>query len=83
MPTDAIRVRINGKETDVPQRTTVAAAILRSGTAALRRSVSGEARGPLCAMGICFECRVTVNRVPHVRSCQVLCEPDMEIVCDE
>lgn len=82
MPTEQLTVHVNGRELSVPVGTTVAAAILRSGTARLRRSVTGEARGPLCAMGICFECRVTVNQVPHVRSCQVLCEPGMEICCD-
>jgi sarcosine oxidase subunit alpha len=30
-------------------------------------------------MGVCFECRVTVNNVPHVRSCMTLCEAGMEI----
>lgn len=36
-----------------------------------RRSVSGEPRGPLCGMGICFECRATVSGVPHRRTCQI------------
>ncbi|MFN0108038.1 MAG: FAD-dependent oxidoreductase [Blastocatellia bacterium] len=38
---------------------------------AFRRSVTGEARAPLCGMGICFECRVTVNDQAHSRSCQI------------
>ena len=41
--------------------------------AAFRRSVSGEPRGPLCGMGICFECRVAIDGIPHCRSCQILC----------
>ena len=44
----------------------IAAAILMSGRSATRRSVSGEPRGPLCGMGICFECRVTVDGERHV-----------------
>jgi len=47
-----------------------------------RRSVSGELRGPLCGMGICMECRVTLNGHPHERSCQTLCAPGMEVVTD-
>ncbi len=35
----------------------------------LRRSATGEPRGPLCGMGTCFECRVTIDGVPHRRSC--------------
>jgi sarcosine oxidase subunit alpha len=34
-------------------------------------------------MGICFECRVTVNGRAHVRSCQVLCEAGMEVQTDD
>ena len=74
-----VSVRVNGKAIDVPSGTLVAAAVLRAGEAGFRVSRSGEPRGPLCGMGICFECRVTVNGILHVRSCQVACEPEMEI----
>ena len=63
--------------------TKVAAAVLQAGVTSFRRSVSGEARGPLCGMGICYECRVTVNGVAHVRSCQTLCENEMDVRTDE
>jgi sarcosine oxidase subunit alpha len=45
--------------------------------------VLGESRGPLCGMGICMECRVTINGQPHCRSCQTLCEEGMEVRTDE
>jgi len=61
----------------------VAAAVLEAGVSSFRRSVTGEARGPLCGMGICFECRVTVNGVAHVRSCQTLREDGMDVRTDE
>jgi sarcosine oxidase subunit alpha len=61
----------------------VAAAVLQAGVNSFRRSVTGEARGPLCGMGICFECRVMVNGVAHVRSCQTLCEDGMDVRTDE
>ena len=83
MPTEELTLRINARAVSVPRGTTVAAAILRAGMPALRRSVSGQPRGPLCGMGICFECRVTVNGVPHVRSCQLPCEDNMEVRTDE
>ena len=44
----------------------------RSGTPARARCArrsAATARGPLCAMGTCFECRVRVDGVPHVRAC--------------
>jgi sarcosine oxidase subunit alpha len=80
---ESIEVTINGKRLAVPKGVTVAAALLVSGNAAMRRSVTRELRGPVCGMGVCFECRVTVNGWAHVRSCQTICESGMEIRTDE
>ena len=80
---EILRVSVNGTPLTVQAGTTVAAAVLRSGGAPFRRSVTGEMRGPVCGMGICFECRVTVDGVPHVKSCQMLCRAGMEIATDE
>ena len=71
-------VRVNGAPVTVTSGTTVAAAILMTG-APIRRSVTGEPRGPLCGMGICFECRATIDGVPHQRTCQVFCAQGMEV----
>ena len=61
----------------------VSAAISRAGVTTFRRSLTGEARGPLCGMGVCFECRATVNGEEHCRSCQTLCEDGMDVRTDE
>lgn len=74
-----IPIRVNGHAVSVPAGTTVAAAVMAAGETAFRRSARGEPRGPLCGMGICFECRVTIDGVPHSRSCQTVCRPEMEI----
>ena len=76
---EIVDIKVNGVTVGVPAGSTVAAAIFTLGEAAFRRSLRGEPRGPLCGMGICFECRVTVNGVPHARSCQILCRAGMEI----
>jgi sarcosine oxidase subunit alpha len=76
---ELLQLKVDGKEVRMPRGSTVAAAIVTSGGSGFRRSVSGEIRGPLCAMGICFECRVTINGVAHCRSCQVLCEDAMDV----
>ena len=44
-----------------------------------RRSVGGKLRAPLCGMGVCQECRVTINGRAHVLSCQTLCLPGMDV----
>ena len=80
---EPIIVQVNGKPVSVAAGTIVAAAVITSGESAFRRSVTGTPRGPLCGMGICMECRVTINGRKHCRSCQILCEPGMEIHTDE
>jgi len=79
---EEISVTVNGAHLNVTSGMTVLAAILSSGAHGVRKSVKGELRGPLCAMGICFECRATVDRRPHTRTCQLLCAPGMEIRTD-
>ncbi len=73
-----VALTVNGVPLTVAPGTTVAAAVCIAGAHA-RTSVSGEPRGPLCGMGICFECRVTVDGTPHRRGCQVLCAPGMDV----
>jgi D-hydroxyproline dehydrogenase subunit gamma len=77
----AVTLRVNGSRVSVPFGATVAVAVAMT-EQACRRSVSGEARGPLCGMGICFECRVSINGKRHCRSCQIVCEPGMEVETD-
>ncbi|MGD0913172.1 MAG: 2Fe-2S iron-sulfur cluster-binding protein [Terracidiphilus sp.] len=69
---------VNEVSVTVARGTTVAAAIAIAGGPA-RTSVTGEPRGPLCGMGICFECRATIDGIPHRRTCQILCAPGMEV----
>ena len=76
-----VSVRVNGKPVTVRAGATVAVAVLTAG-ATCRASVSGQLRSPLCGMGTCFECRVAINGEPQRRSCQVLCQADMEIETD-
>jgi sarcosine oxidase subunit alpha len=74
-----LSITVNGKSVSVTSRTTVAAAILIAGDLTFRRSVSSEPRGPLCGMGICYECRATINGELHARTCQILCSSEMQV----
>ena len=79
---EPVTLTVNGQRIDVPADATVAVAIVLAG-AACRRSVTGERRGPLCGMGICFECRAVIDGTPHCRSCQILCVAGMEVRTNE
>ena len=79
---ETVTVTVDGVVVQMPAGSMVAAAILKSGKHAFRRSATGEARGPLCGMGICLECRVTIDGEAHCRSCQTTCEDGMDVRTD-
>ena len=78
-----INLTVNNIQIEVEDGTTVAAAILISGFTVFRHSVRGDNRGPLCGMGVCLECRVTIDGIAHQRSCNILVADGMEVVTDE
>ncbi len=75
---ETLTVWVNGVRTTVPRGAIVSAALLTAGEAC-RMSVSGEPRGPLCGMGICFECRAIVDGVAYARTCQLICHDGMKV----
>ena len=79
---EIVRLLVNGVEVTMPVGSMVSAAVLTAGVASFRRSVTGEPRGPLCGMGICFECRVTIDGEAHCRSCQTVCRDGMDVRTD-
>jgi len=73
-----LQLEIDGLPVSVPAGANVAAAVARA-TPAFRRAVLGEARGPLCGMGVCFECRVRIDERDHQRACMVLARAGMRV----
>ena len=80
-----VAVTVDGQTVEVVQGSSVVAAIAQAintvhgGGVVTRRSVTGGLRGPLCGMGVCQECRVTIDGVPHRPACQTLCAQGMAI----
>jgi predicted molibdopterin-dependent oxidoreductase YjgC len=79
MAESMVAVFIDDERVLVPAFTTVAAALAAQGKLASRRSVSGERRNVLCGMGVCQECRVTVDGRAHTLGCQTLCRDGVRI----
>ncbi len=78
-----LEILINRRTFVVDEGTTVAAALWNADIERFRRSVRGAARGPICAMGICFECRVTIDGVPHRRACMEICRQGLKVETDD
>ncbi|WP_043690399.1 (2Fe-2S)-binding protein [Luteimonas huabeiensis] len=67
-PATTVRLAVDGREVAVRAGSSVAAAIAIAG-AGFRTSVGGEPRAPLCGMGVCFECRVSIDGGAQRRAC--------------
>ncbi|MDF3983638.1 2Fe-2S iron-sulfur cluster-binding protein [Luteibacter sp. PPL201] len=76
-----VSLYIDGHVTVVPAGSSVAAAIAAV-TPIFRRSVHGTPRAPVCGMGVCFECRVTINGLAQQRACQVQAREGMRVSTD-
>ncbi|HSC32460.1 MAG TPA: FAD-dependent oxidoreductase [Gemmatimonadaceae bacterium] len=78
MPRD-VTVIVDGRPITAPDGATLASAMLGAGVTHFRTSVTGAPRAPVCGMGVCFECRVTVDGRPHQRSCLIPCTDGMRV----
>jgi hypothetical protein len=75
---DTIEILVNGKRLRMPAGSSAAAAIMVASEDQIRISVGGQPRSALCGMGVCMECRATVDGRPHQRTCQIEVRPGME-----
>jgi len=73
-----VHFQLNGQAAQVPAGTSIAAALYLCGNGIARHSVSGQARAPVCGMGVCQECRVLVNGQSQL-ACQTLCALGMVV----
>jgi D-hydroxyproline dehydrogenase subunit gamma len=80
-----IQLKINDQQLQIERGISVAAAIaiaastMNEYSGVTRVSVTGQLRGVFCGMGVCQECRVTINGQKHQLACQTLCADDMQI----
>ena len=80
----AIVVHVDGQAVAVCGATLVAAAVeMACPGRGARVAPAGTRRQPLCGMGVCGECRVTVDGRAHRLGCQVACVDGMEIRTDD
>ena len=76
---ERVRLMIDGRVVDAEAGTSILAALWNAGQRMTRSSVTGEGRGAMCGMGTCHECRVSVDGVPHRRSCLETVREGMEV----
>jgi sarcosine oxidase subunit alpha len=64
-----VTIVVDGVPRRVPGDVSLAVALLGLKVTAFRRDGGGNPRAPVCGMGICFECRVSVAGIMGVRAC--------------
>lgn len=74
-----LQIQVDGRPVAAYDGETIAAALTASGISTFRHDPGGAPRGLFCGMGICFECLMTVNGVPNVRTCVTPVEPGMRV----
>lgn len=79
-PGAVLTVRLEGRPVPAREGDTLAVALLEAGVAAFRETpVSGALRGPLCLMGVCFECLVEVDGRANVQACMEPVREGMQV----
>jgi predicted molibdopterin-dependent oxidoreductase YjgC len=73
------RIQVDGQTLETEADVTVLAALWNAGLLTTRTSIGGEPRGALCGMGVCFECRVTLDGRPQRRACLELVRDGLEV----
>lgn len=76
--TPSIALHVDGRLVRVQPGTSVAAALYLAGDGTSRCAVSGQRRAPLCGMGVCQECRVSIDGQRRL-ACQTSCTAGMQV----
>ncbi|HEF4775377.1 TPA: (2Fe-2S)-binding protein [Burkholderia multivorans] len=71
-------IHLDGRALTVADGVTVAAAVAASGDDTTRVSCTGAPRAPFCGMGVCQECRMTIDGRRGL-ACQTLCRDGMQV----
>lgn len=58
---------------------TVAAALIAAGERCLRIDETGRPKGVVCGIGVCWECRCSIDGVADVRACMTPARPGMAV----
>lgn len=79
-PGAIVTLQLDGGPLQARRGQTVAAAMLAAGRRVLRRTRrNGRPRGLFCAMGVCFDCVMTIDGKAGVRACMTRVEAGMQV----
>ncbi len=75
-----IEIEVDGELVVAYDGESIAAALIASGRRTFRHTAKhGSPRGIFCGMGVCFDCLMTVDGVPNVRTCVTPARAGMKV----
>ena len=74
----SLRIWIDDQPHDAQREQSVASILLGLGRSS-RFSITGQPRTPFCGMGICGECRVTIDGEAGALACLVPCRDGLRV----
>ena len=79
-PGAGVTLFVDGEPVQARRVQTVATALLAQGRRVLRHTRNGgNPRGLFCAMGVCFDCVMTIDGLQGTRACMTRVEDGMQV----
>jgi predicted molibdopterin-dependent oxidoreductase YjgC len=80
LPGAGVTLFVDGEPVQARRGQTVATALLAQGRRVLRHTRNGgNPRGLFCAMGVCFDCVMTIDGLQGTRACMTRVEDGMQV----
>lgn len=76
---DEIQFYFEGKRVPARRGQSVAAALMAVGERCLRIDEAGNPKGAVCGIGLCWECRCSIDGLADRRACMTPVEPGMVV----
>ena len=80
---DSFTFRFDGRPVEAFAGESVGAALLAAGIPAFRIAEDGTKRGPVCHIGVCWECRCVIDGEANMRACRTEVRPGMVVATQE
>ena len=80
---DSFTIEFDGQLVEAWPGESVGAALIAAGILRFRTAADGSARGPVCNIGVCWECRCTIDGEANMRACRTEARPNMVVATQE
>ena len=80
---ESFTIEFDGRPIEAFPGESVGAALVAAGVLAFRIAGDGSARGPVCNIGVCWECRCVIDGEPNRRACRTEARPGMTVATQE